>query len=997
MGSKWPIFCTIWILINSSLSTGEFKRKKLLENIAENYCEAYCGGICNDEIYDKTCNDEDRNFIATNEYQLKFNDGELEILWNNPHFNGCNLTPITQEKHAKLNVLIVTKSRRDCRGGDYLRQLGVETANRFELHLDVFRAFERRVHYMNGPQSVTFFFQGSVKFNKIHDYINVPMNNLEEIIVNCDSESESQAVEFDANIFKGKPHLKSIAFGGFNIATLGNDVFSPLASLKKLGFSKVTINNLSLMSLNPLQNSLEQLVLDIPQEVDLQHFRTFPQLKLIKVRNYIPYDNLTALLCTPTECIFKRGSNGIACPDVCDCQYNYDYMELEINCSNRGLTQIPPLPIPIIGDSKLIFQNNSLAELPDFSSAGYSNLRRLDVARNQLSNLSIRHLPRKLDYLDISFNDVKQINSHLVEYIRNVSIFKQTGNQWLVYCDDDLLLHLFRDLKKSMRMKAKKLRPIFKQLSSQSPEGFLKFLGQHFLKLGSTRRGYFMIDEEKLGRSMLLKLDDLGKQMYIRESMEWLHRSLSSVNEEYETFYHYHMCGVCPYKCECCQYRNKPKLKVDCRNKFIISFPSINPHQHLVGQKENITDYIELHLANNNISKITTEMLPKNLSYLDLSNNNLESLDNSVVRFLRKLRASAEIKLSGNPWTCHCESRSLLSFLRDEDPKEYTLILNRCNISQDNCPDSCVCCLDKATWPSFIVDCAGEGLVKVPKISRNVGYLDLRNNNISELSPTENILLANRSQASPLKIYMSGNPWSCTCQDVEYLNAIKSISSSIADFTEMTCSSGEKLLSIEQENICSSGLAYYIALAATLAAVLMVTNFLVCFRQPLLIWLYEHDLFLSLATRMELDQDKRYDAFLAFTHKDEDLVGEFVERLEKGRQPFRLCFYLRDWLAGECIPDCISRSVRDSRRIIILMTANFLKSTWGRLEFRLALHATSKDRCKRLIVVVYPDVTSFDDLDSELRAYMVFNTYLERSHPNFWNKLIYSMPHVKMQ
>ncbi|KAH8339737.1 hypothetical protein KR067_002805, partial [Drosophila pandora] len=93
------------------------------------------------------------------------------------------------------------------------------------------------------------------------------------------------------------------------------------------------------------------------------------------------------------------------------------------------------------------------------------------------------------------------------------------------------------------------------------------------------------------------------------------------------------------------------------------------------------------------------------------------------------------------------------------------------------------------------------------------------------------------------------------------------------------------------------------------------------------------------------------------------------------------------------IPDCITRSVKDSRRIIILMTNNFLKSTWGRLEFRLALHATSEDRCKRLIVVLYPEVTNFDELDSELRTYMVFNTYLKRNDPNFWNKLIYSMPH----
>ncbi|BFF94219.1 protein toll-like [Drosophila madeirensis] len=154
---------------------------------------------------------------------------------------------------------------------------------------------------------------------------------------------------------------------------------------------------------------------------------------------------------------------------------------------------------------------------------------------------------------------------------------------------------------------------------------------------------------------------------------------------------------------------------------------------------------------------------------------------------------------------------------------------------------------------------------------------------------------------------------------------------------------------------------------------------------------------MSLASQRELDSLKKFDAFLSFTHKDEALIEEFVDRLESGSHCFRLCFYLRDWLVGESIPLCISQSVNDSRRTIILMTNNFLKSTWGRLEFRIALHAIIQDRCKRLIVVLYPEVQSFDDLDSELRTYMVMNTYLRRDDHNFWNKLMYAMPHSKVR
>ncbi|XP_044313040.1 protein toll [Drosophila rhopaloa] len=540
-----------------------------------------------------------------------------------------------------------------------------------------------------------------------------------------------------------------------------------------------------------LQKSFEHLVLDINIEVDMKYLKKFFMLKLIKVRYYIPFENLTALICNQSWCNFSRGTNGIECPEMCDCRFIYDDLELNINCSNRGLSRISPLPIPITGGVKLIFRDNSLSQLPDNTLAGYKNLKKLDVSGNFLTRLSINCLPKKLDYLDISFN--------------------------------------------------------------------------------------------------------------------------------------------------------------------------------------------------------------KNLRYLDLRNNSLETLDEEVIRHLKGFKDFTEVQLSGNPWNCDCKSRSILSFLRDYESLEYNLTLNRCNISRADCPDTCVCCLDNSTWSSVIIDCKGEGLQRIPELSMKVSYVDLRNNNITALTQKDLHFFEYRSHLSPFKLVLLNNPWSCSCKDIKNLNFMKNISSIIVDFTEINCANGVKVVSIDQDIICPSGLVFYLALAITLAAVVVAINLLICFRQPLLVWFYEHEVCMSLAARRELDQAKQFDAFLAFNHKDEPLVQEFVERLELGKPRFRLCFYLRDWLAGESIPDCIGRSVRDSRRIIILMTDNFMKSTWGRLEFRLALHATSKDRCKRLIVVLYPDVKNFDSLDSELRAYMVFNTYLERSHPNFWNMLIYSMPHAKLR
>ncbi|XP_016953698.1 toll-like receptor Tollo [Drosophila biarmipes] len=969
-------------------------RRKLLQTIPDDYCKWYCNATCIDTISQKTCDNEDINFILTNAYQLILNDGYLEVKWSSADPNITDLTPINKESNVKLKELIVSDSNPGIRGVDYLRQLGVEKVSRFEKQLSSFKALERNVHYRHGPKSLIIKVSNLARMDEIIDYMKPTMDNINEIAINANDETENQDLIIEDGFFKGMSRVTSLTLTGFKLVNFSTKTFALLVNLQKLVLSNCTINNF--MFLSTLQNRLEHLVLDLNDEVDIKYFLHFPRLKLIKVRKYVPHENFTGLICTQDTCNFTRGINGLKCPEICDCKYYYNDLELSINCSNRFLFEIPPLPIPIIGGVKLLFSNNSLRQLPNISLDGYNMVEKLDVSWNMLSSLSIHNLPKKLDYLDISFNDINEMNREIINFIQNVAIFKQTGNYWTVHCNDELLLQLIKHLKSIIRMPERELRPIFIKLSPDSPEGFIKYLGQHFLRLGEIKQKYFLIHEDQLVPSMTQKIDDMKKIMSIYKYMEWLHMKLPFVNKEHDPFYHHHMTAACPYKCDCCYNRTTKSNKIDCRNRFLYYFPSMVPSNHSLIQNQNKSTPLELHLSSNNISKVTIDELPKNLRYLDLRNNSLEALDNDVIDYLKRYKKRMEIKLSGNPWNCDCKSRSILSFLRDHEPLEYKLTLNRCNISRADCPNECVCCWDNSTWSSFIVDCRGEGLLNIPVLSHKVTYVDLRNNNITELTPKNFNFLGKRSPASPLQLFLRDNPLSCSCQDLENINFMKSISSNIIDFTEINCSSGEKLVSVEQDIICPSAFAYYVALAISLAAVVIAINFMICFRQPLLMWFYEHDVCLSLAARRELDETKKFDAFLAFTHKDEALVEEFVDKLERGRPRFRLCFYLRDWLAGESIPDCIGKSVRDSRRIIILMTDNFMRSTWGRLEFRLALHATSKDRCKRLIVVLYPDVQNFDSLDSELRAYMVFNTYLERSHPNFWNKLIYSMPHTKI-
>ncbi|XP_039501465.1 protein toll-like [Drosophila santomea] len=1029
---------------------------KQLDNVRKDYCEIYFGEFGENRscsITDNIVTTEDYQMsLVFSTLKISWTSPVFHR-WN--IYKICNETDYELVKIAVHGIRSAVDMRIGP-GVHYLDLLGIRESVGYDIYLPSLLITETDVHYANGPQILTFKYVYDSPLNSmvINNYIRKTMNDTKHIKIHNPNTFEKPTLTVEENVFHGKYNISGVTFTGLNVNGLTAKTFENLTSISRLNFDNVALEDLSFLRSSTLQESLTYCIMKVAGVVDLKNFDKFKILEAIELNRYKYFKNFTAVICEPYKsyCKFTFGINKVACPFQCSCTYDRDNSRLEIDCRQKDLTSIPSLPVPKKGYSILVFQSNRLAELPYKSLEGYKNIKSLDVSYNQLTSLSVSQLPKSLYYLDIRHNNITTLSPQVVEYLLKVNTFNQFGNKWIIYCDEYYLQDFFWNKAKLLRIIASKFDAIMDYMEVGSKGAYLSyFFAEHIDHL------YLEAHEDDIIGALSssdiyfdLKIMEALNHVIWLFSGEYDEIILHHLNAPCP-----YRCSCCFERQTGEFFINCQNLTLDFYPMLPNSMPNnttlyldaneisklTNPDNIIVTGHASIQ---KLHMSQNLLRELPLHLLPENITYLDVRNNLLKYLDDGVVAFLEYRENITQIELSGNPWECNCRAKTFLSYLRKHEPMEYETVLQRVNITQDKCPVDCICCVDTSNSESLtlMIDCSGKELREVPPLptpalgqttlifERNnleiwpssvlPGYssvtrfyfannrlsdidqlpekllhLDISNNNFSALDNRVRGFLQKRMNSSQMKLSLFGNPWTCSCKEKDFLVFVKAQVKNIANASAIQCSgTGRSLIEIDETDICPSVLIYFTSLAVSLLILALSLNVFVCFRRPIMIWFYEHEICLSLAARRELDEDKKYDAFLSFTHKDEEFIEEFVDRLENGKHKFRLCFYLRDWLVGESIPDCINQSVKDSRRIIILMTKNFLQSTWGRLEFRLALHATSKDRCKRLIVVLYPDVENFDDLDSELRTYMVLNTYLERNNPNFWNKLIYSMPHV---
>lgn len=349
---------------------------------------------------------------------------------------------------------------------------------------------------------------------------------------------------------------------------------------------------------------------------------------------------------------------------------------------------------------------------------------------------------------------------------------------------------------------------------------------------------------------------------------------------------------------------------------------------------------------------------PRHPPRVYLNNNPLECDCKALhfVRFLQKrynvAALGAFLRIDEDSLTCvepvNLRGEKLVSV----NPMDLICNFNRSYFEQ-SCPEECSCGLRLADQ-AVIVNCSSSDLRAVPNlpvasklnysftilhlennrleqlpaVDDVIGYSEVREihaqgNNISMILP-ENIpdqLLAldltdnnirtisgpTMTKINRTTMRLSDNRWLCDCSMREVLSFMQLNYQRIDDYKSLKCVSGKEISTLTTSDICPQELQSIIILSTILSCLGIVVGLLAAlyykYQTEIKIWMYWHNIMPFLFNSDVLDNDKKYDAFISYSHKDEDFVtDQLMPELEQKRR-FNLCIHRRDWTPGDFIPE----------------------------------------------------------------------------------------------
>ena len=810
--------------------------------------------------------------------------------------------------------------------------------------------------------------------------------------------SHNNIAKIEANAFHGLTALTHLLLGQNKLNSLAIDALNTCPQLLVLDLSRNRLSSTpsAIASLHQLQTlDLSENMIDNIAEAPFLKMKHLWRLQL----NGNQLSNITVGLFSQLAAIqiLDLSSNKIGFVEKKSLDSNRHLQAVRLD--NNQLSSMSGLFNNLSGLMWLNISSNRITEF-DYSMLP-ANLRWLDISHNRISDLGNYFDltgELKLAELDVSFNTLSLLGPHNIpDSIETLLVNDNKISQIVPYTffkktrltKVDLTVNSLTSIdRNALRLSSDVTRLPEFFLTGNPIECNCEMVWFKSINSPDNLHNYPMVSDIE---SIYCKLVYAPERAFVP--------LVEADNEQFLCPYTTHCFALCqccdfdacdcemscPDNCTCFHDSAWSKNIAVCSNSGFEALPEKLP-----------MDATEIFLDGNFFPELNSHTFigRKNLRVLHLNNSQIHTIQNRTFNGLKSLTG------------LHLQDNQLTSL----EGYEFEALVNLRELYLDNN------LIEKVSNITF-------------KFLRSLEILHLQGNRIVDFPAWQ--LAFNPFLVS---VKLAENIWSCDCQFVDKFRTwINVFGAKVNDADAVKCIGSEKeAISLASITTCApsydteataeaagnSALAktrvqefvvsedYLPLMAATLATFAVILLLLLAafvYRNTLRVWIHS-----KYGVRMfdndveeggpeDMDNNKLFDAFVSYSLKDDSFVRERIAaELERPELGYRACLYHRDLpTAPTFVADTLLRATEVSRRTVIVLSENFLKSEWSRYDYKSGFHQAMRSGRRKLIVVVLGDISP-RDIDPDLRLYLKTNVVLHWGDKLFWKKLRYALPDPEM-
>ena len=232
--------------------------------------------------------------------------------------------------------------------------------------------------------------------------------------------------------------------------------------------------------------------------------------------------------------------------------------------------------------------------------------------------------------------------------------------------------------------------------------------------------------------------------------------------------------------------------------------------------------------------------------------------------------------------------------------------------------------------------------------TRDLTFLDLSDNKIQFLPLDVRAHLDIIAKNHEVSVNLNGNKLLCNCETIKFLEWIVSTNVDLVNIDTYYCSlnngsirflNSTNTLLVQLHKECKSYIEIIVGSTIGITFVIAFILFYATYRNR---WKLRYMYYMA---KLKLDikptdgnEEREYpfDVFISYADGDRHFViKDLLEELEE-KAGFRMLIRDRDYEIGESIAINISKSVRSSKKTVLLLSRHFLKNNWCDFELNMA-------------------------------------------------------------